>query len=124
MRLREHFFNALLEIAENRSAKDAFAAWISQNVRTRPSMELRDFLRRLDYSRLAITFDGVAAGSIEERVQSIMEAGDVVPAMHQANVGAVAAEHGGDVQSATILRQHAMLLTAIYRIAEDMGYEW
>jgi len=53
----------------------------------------------------------------------MMEAGSAVPAVQQANLGALAAETSGDALRAGILRQHAMLLTAIYRIAEDMGYE-
>lgn len=69
-------------------------------------------------------FEGIAAGPVVERVATMMEAGESIVAIHQANVGAMAAEAVGDHSSATILRQHAMLMTALYRIAEELGYEW
>ncbi len=114
----------ILAVADGSVGKDSLAAWIQSACRPRPTVELRDFLRNLDYARLATTFASIAAGPVEERVQTMMEAGVSVPAVHQATLGALAAETAGDVVSAGILRQHAMLLTALYRIAEDMGYEW
>jgi len=53
-----------------------------------------------------------------------MEAAKAIPAIHEANLGAANVEQAGNQESATILRAQSQLLTAIYRIAQDMGYEW
>ena len=120
----EAAYDLVIAVAERRITKIDLAQWIESNVRPRPSMELREFLHRLDYQTLSSVFSAIAAGPPSERVASIQEAAQAIPAIDQANIGALTAEDRGDAQSATILRQHSMLLTAIYRIAEDMGYEW
>jgi death-on-curing protein len=118
-------FATELDVAKSVILKDELANWLLHNSRPRISFELRDFFQRLDYGTLGTVFGGIAAGQASERVATIIEAGRVViPAISQANIGAVAAEEGGDITSAQVLRQHSMLLTAIFRIAEDMGYEW
>lgn len=117
-------FQMVLEVAQSRKTKDDVTDWVRNNVRARVSFELRDFFQRLDYATLGTIFRGIAAGKTPEQVATILEAGNAIPAISHANIGAVAAEDSGDLASAQILRQHGMLLTAIYRIAEDMGYEW
>lgn len=114
----------VLDAAQSLKQKEEVADWLLRNARARASLELRDFFQRLDYATLATVFSGIAAGNTPEQVATILEADHAIPAISQANIGAVAAEQGGDAASAQVLRQHAMLLTAIYRIAEDMGYEW
>jgi death-on-curing protein len=115
----------ILGIAEGRLSKDDVAEWLISRAKARSSLELRDFFQALDPERLSAVFQAIRAGPVDERVATIMEAGAAIPAIHAANVGASAAEAAGDSQSALILRQHALLLTALYRVAEDeMGYEW
>lgn len=117
-------FTAVLDVARGTTQKDELADWLRHNSRARVSFELRNFFQRLDYATLATVFGAIAAGGAPERVATIVEAGNAIPAISQANIGAVAAEEGQDAASSEVLRQHSMLLTAIYRIAEDMGYEW
>lgn len=114
----------VLEVAKSATSKEQVADWLQQNVRERTSLELRTFFERLDYATLATVFGGIAVGQAQERVATIVEAGVAIPAVAEANIGAVKAEAAGDQNAAEILRQHGMLLTAIYRVAEDMGYEW
>lgn len=114
----------VLEAAKSARSKEQVTDWLQQNVRERTSLELRAFFERLDYATLATVFGGIAAGQAQERVATIIEAGVAIPAVAEANLGAMNAEAAGDQNAAEILRQHGMLLTAIYRIAEDMGYEW
>ena len=64
-----------------------------------------------------------AIGS-DSRAQIVTEAAGVVPAVHQTQTGVKAAEAAGDAPAASILKQHLILLTALYAIAQDMGYEW
>ncbi len=117
-------YDTVLEVAQSSKSKQEIADWLLRNTRARVRLELRDFFHRLDYTTLATVFGAIAAGKTPEQVATIVEAGHGIPAISQANIGALAAEEGGDSASAKVLRQHAMLLTAIYRIAEDMGYEW
>lgn len=114
----------MLGVAEGLKFKSQTEEWIALNVQARPTIELRDFLSGIRYEQLAAHMAGYASGSQEERVASMLEAGAAIPAIHEANLGAVAAERAGDNVSAGILRQHATLLTAFYQIAEDSGYEW
>jgi death-on-curing protein len=116
--------DSILAIAESNLDKTTFELWLHSNCKARPTLELRDFLAELRYEQLASIFASIAAGPIQERVASILEAAQAIPAIYEANSGAVSAEQAGDSQSAAILRQHTMLLTALHRIAEDMGYEW
>ena len=117
-------YGTVLDVAQGVKSKDELAKWLLKNSRARVSLELREFFQRLDYTTLASLFGGIAAGNKPEQVATIVEAGNAIPAISQANLGAVASEANGDTASAQVLRQHSMLLTAIYRIAEDLGYEW
>lgn len=117
-------YAVVLDAAQSNKSKEEVADWLLSNVRARVSIELRDFFQSVEYETLGTVFSGIAAGKTPEQVATILEAGHAIPAISEANLGAVAAEEGGDAESAHILRHHAMLLTAIYRIAEDMGYEW
>jgi hypothetical protein len=98
-------------------------------VHEKPKQELRDFFAKLDYKTIAecleagLVHDDPALAH-KERFDTIMEAAKAIPAIHEANIGAAQAEQAGDSGTATILRAQSHLLTAIYRIAQDMGYEW
>lgn len=111
----------ILQVAEGSLSKDDLAQWIADVARPLPSIELRDFLCRLDYSRLAAAIE--AAGSDPSSL-TVSRAAAVMPAVHQVRTGVRAAEAAGDGPAASILRQHLSLLTALYLVAEDMGYEW
>lgn len=114
----------VLDVATDALSKEGLAAWLEQHAKARPTLELRDFARELGYKTLASTFAGIAVGTPEERYATITEASRAIPAINEANIGALHAEEHGNTQAANILRQHAMLLTALFRVAEDAGYEW
>jgi hypothetical protein len=114
----------ILSIAEGSTDKDRLTAWIEANVAPRPSLELREFFARVDYNVLASTFQALSAGPPEERFATIREAERAIPSITAANIGAMRAEETGNQETVAVLRQHSMLLTALFRIAEDMGYEW
>lgn len=126
---QEDSANAILRVAEGAADKAALAAWIEGNVRARPSIELRDFFAGLSYEQIAQMLNAAladedAARSQQERFTTMMEAGRAIPAIHEANIGAMRArEEGVEGVEVRLLAQSALLI-AIYRIAEDMGYEW
>lgn len=114
----------IIALVEGTIDKRGMAEWLKGHSQPRPSLELRDFFALLGYAELSTMFSSLVAGQMSERVTTIMEAGEAMPAIHQANRGAASAEHAGKPEHAEILRQHALLLTAVYRVAEDMGYDW
>ena len=95
----------------------------------KPKMELRDFFAKLSYKDVA---EFLEAGLVhdrpdlahKERFDTMVEAARAIPAINEANLGAVHEEGVANHEAATILRAQSHLLTAIYRIAQDMGYEW
>jgi death on curing protein len=119
----------VLQLAAGSLDKSAFTNWARKYMREKPKMELREFFARLKYQDIA---EFLQAGLVhdrpdlaqKERFDTIIEAAKSIPAIHEANIGASASEQKGDETGATILRAQSQLLTAIYRIAQDMGYEW
>lgn len=121
--------DAILDLVENRLDKAGFADWLAQHCRERPRLELRDFFSAVTYLQIAeILRSGIVdpdpARSHAGRTSSILEAASAIPAIHQANIGAAMAAVAGDTKSATVLHGQSHLLTALHRLAEDMGYEW
>lgn len=114
----------IVALIEETVDKQGMTKWLSEHCQPRPSLELRDFFALLGYAELSTMFSSLVAGQVPERVATIMEAGEAIPAIDQANQGAVSAERAGKPENARILRHHALLLTAVYRVAEDMGYDW
>jgi len=119
----------ILKLAAGLLTKSTFTDWARRHMREKPKMELRDFFLQLRYSSIA---ESLGAGLVhdspdlaqKERFDTMMEAARSIPAIHEANLGAVDAERAGNMDVATILRAQSHLLTALYRIAQDMGYEW
>ncbi|MBL8746213.1 MAG: type II toxin-antitoxin system death-on-curing family toxin [Phycisphaerae bacterium] len=121
--------DAILAVVENRMAKHDLAVWLQQHCRERPRIELRDFFAGLTYQKIhEFMASGLTDNDAERahvgRVNTMLEAAAAIPAITQANRGGMLAQSKGEQKSADILFGQAHLLTALYRIAEDMGYEW
>lgn len=109
--------------------KAGMAAWLQTVCRQRPSFELRDFMGVLSFKSI---HEQISAGLADSdpgrahqgRLATMQEAERAIPAITAANLGAVKADGDGDHAAAQILRSYSHLLTALHRIAEDMGYEW
>jgi death-on-curing protein len=119
----------VLQLAAGSMNKSAFTSWARQHMHEKPKMELREFFAKLKYQNIAEFFEASLVHdnpdlSQKERFDTIMEAAQAIPAIHEANLGAANLEQTGDQRAITILRAQSQLLTAIYRVAQDMGYEW
>jgi len=114
----------VLDVVAGRCSKDALGDWYQASSRARPSIELRDFVQQLDFVQVESAFTSFAVGSAAERVASVREAGESIPMIRQASLAAMAAAQAGDHQASIVLDTQALLLTVLYRIAEDAGYEW
>lgn len=120
---------ALQRFLTDGSDREAIEQWLRWNARHLPHLELRAFMAELDYGQLAEFFQsGLVhedpSQAHSERTNTIIEAGRVIPAVMQANSGAMHAEQNDDTQSAEVLRAQSLLLCALYRLAENEGYEW
>lgn len=119
----------ILQLAAGSLEKAAFTVWARKHMHEKPRMELRDFFMTLTSQAIA---ECMQAGLVhdnpqlaqKERFDTIMEAANAIPIIHYANIVAQQAESEGKLEIAATLRAQSMLLTAIYRIAQDMGYEW
>lgn len=119
----------IVRLAAGDLDKAAFTDWVRDHVHEKPKMELREFFATLRYQAIAETLESGlvhdhASQSHKERFDSIMEAARSIPAIHEANLGAMQAAQAGEQEAATILRAQSQLMTAMYRIAQDIGYEW
>jgi Fic/DOC family len=119
----------IVQLATGSIDKAAFTDWAKAQMHAKPKMELREFFALLNYQAVVEFFEsGMVHDNPDlarkERFDTVMEAARAIPAIHEANLGATSAEHAGNKESATILRAQSLLLTALYRIAQDMGYEW
>lgn len=120
---------AIVQMAAGTMAKPAFTEWLAGHVHEKPKMELRDFFATLKYQHIA---ECLEAGLVhddprmahKERFDTMIEAAKAMPAIHEANIAAMRAEQTGDHEAASILRAQSLLLTTVYRIAQDTGYEW
>ncbi len=106
--------------------KQGFAAWIEANCRAMPSLELRDFFASLTVETLLSHYQSAAAGGgVGAALQATFtEAERAIPI-----VGALLAQENmerrlGNHERTGRAVSMALVLTATYRIAEDMGYEW
>lgn len=114
----------ILSLAAGTLEKPDLTAWVRQMTHEKPKLDLRDFFARLDYKALALMAEGAIAGQLTEQVTTLSEAAEAIPAIAVARDGALVCAERGDNSTADALRHHMWILTAIYRIAEDMGYEW
>lgn len=116
---------AIWKLASGATEKAELIQWVQQHSHAKVSFELRHFFSSLSYDSLAQQFRAIAANvTWNETAATVEEAARLIPAARVAWSAAVAAEQAGDNSAASILRQHAILLTAVYRAAEDAGYEW
>jgi death-on-curing protein len=116
----------ILAVAEDRQDKEGLASWLAANCRPRVSIELRDFFASLtpevDFHHL----DTSAAGAAPELAASCQDAAEAMPVVAHLlrRVDELrAAGRAGD-PSTVALGVRALTFVAIYRIAEDLGYEW
>lgn len=115
----------VLAIAESRMSKDEFALWLSEHARPRPSLELRDYFAHIDLVKLHDHLQAVvASGSLTEMSASAQEASLSIPAANSLLLAAGELRASGQEEAANRLSHQAALLIALYRIAEEMGYEW
>lgn len=120
----ETAWEQIVAIAENRLDKVGMEAWLVQNCRPRPSIELRDFICGLTPNDIAQKANELSAGGAQERGASWDEATRSIPVIADFAAGYKRWLDEGKEREAGELYAYANMLVMLYRLAEDQGYEW
>lgn len=117
----------ILDFAAKKQDKPGFAKWLGTNSKERPTMELREFMRSLTFRSLvdtAQTFHIARGASPSEFAATFEEAADAIPILREFMFHCQRSwESTSDVEKAVAI-DFLKTIMALYRIAEDMGYEW
>jgi len=117
--------NAIIAVAENRLDKAGLTEWVTKHSRELPSLELREFFSRLEITQVYEIMQAAIRSPHDGEFQAtVSEAARAIPMIRWLVESAAESSEGGDAGAADRLGAQATLLTALYRIAEDMGYEW
>ncbi len=114
----------MLEFIESRLGKTWLADRLSGCCRPRPSLELRDFFQSMDVMKLKVLRDAVTQGREAEILASIEEAHGGISLLGELAAVRQSARLDGKTAEADAAGGQIALLVLLYRIAEDMGYEW
>lgn len=115
---------AVLEMVEGATEKTDFAEWLETHCRARPSLELRHFFAGLTPALDFSFVDASAAGGDAELLASCEDAGRAIPVIVHLVQRSEELRAQGNELAAVAMASRALVLVAIYRLAEDMGYEW
>ena len=118
----------ILGFASKTQTKAGFAQWLELNSRLRPSMELREFFAKIDWQMFRAAFSAVApdapGGSQHEAVMSMDECRANMPFADGLAAALLESQRQGDEAGRIVALSALKTATALYRLAEDMGYEW
>lgn len=115
----------ILRLAASEIDKEEWTEWVRKNVHEKPSMELREFFSRLSGPQVKIKFEEfTASGNPKELAPSLLEAAYAMPILDfiVLRIGELEAE--GDLEGVESMVSDLSVFLTLYRIAEDMGYEW
>jgi death on curing protein len=114
----------ILRLAAGSIDKNYLTDWTASHTHKKPSMELRHFFERfepLGHFEHILAFN---RGTLEEQLASIQEASRAMPVVAHLHNRVREREAAGDQSAASVFMAQVLLLVAVYRVAEDMGYEW
>ena len=111
----------ILSLASGKLSKEALADWVRKSAREKAKMELRDFFRNINPEQMVQHWEAFSASqNTAEQNATLDEASAAIPAIDFFLRGSVAADN----EQTPTLALIAVTLSALYRTAEDMGYEW
>jgi hypothetical protein len=119
--------DAILELIAASMDKASFANWLAANCRARVSMELRDFMQAITLELLidtAETFHVDRGATPDSLGATVNEAATAIPLVRDLFRACCEMWDTAGEQERVSAIDNLKTLTALYRIAEDMGYEW
>lgn len=115
---------AILKLAAGAFDKSEFTQWARTHMNEKPRLELRDFFASLRIEHLDQAVPSMVEGSgstPEEFERTSLEAEGAIPLVRDFFVRYT---READPIQREMLRQMGLTFIGLYRIAEDMGYEW
>lgn len=117
--------NLILELVERRRPKQWLSDRLVEHSRPRPSLELRDFFADITYEADLEALQSLAATHrLEEFNMALADAVDSMPALDRLARAFSAYLDNGDRARAMHAGTQIIVYLRLYRLAEDMGYEW
>jgi death-on-curing protein len=115
----------MVALAAGTLSKEQLTDWARRSCHAKRPLELRQFFRSIDPERLDQVLQSIALGSGDvELTATTTEASAVMPLLDPLTRRAAAALADGKRDTGHLYYGHALMLIGLYRIAEDMGYEW
>ncbi len=115
----------ILALAAGELDKPAFTGWARKHMREKPQLELRDFFAQCKLRDTHLMAESaVASGRAAEVERTLKEARTAIPMIEEFEQLSDYWRERGDAEAAGKCAFAATLLSTLYRIAEDMGYEW
>ena len=114
----------ILELIEQHRDKAWLTGVIASKAKPRPSWELRDFFRAVKFEHLDSFLRSYDASNTEERIATLSEAAEIFPMLDPLLHEVAVSIEKKDAEATNEWFGRASLIFAMYRIAEDMGYEW
>ena len=115
----------IFQLAAGELDKPTWTDWARNHMREKPKMELREFFMNLDMQTVYDMTDSVvSSGSEAEASATVADAERAIPMICQLNEPIKKSRDEKNEKAENHLVAMRILLTAIHRITEDMGYEW
>lgn len=114
----------IISVAAGLSGKADLTEWVHRHSREKRRLDIGDLFRSLTPEHLLEMSDGMSRSSKSEHDATIAEACRAIPIMRHLDSCLGEAADAGDTRRCDRLLGAIMILTAVYRIAEDQGYEW
>lgn len=118
----------ILSLAAGGLDKQTFTQWALKHARSKPTMELRNYFRHITpqqfVEKVLSLLPAVTGAKPEELSQSFEEAVRSMPVLAELARQQREAKVAGDEATWVKATMTSVTIIALYRIAEDMGYEW
>lgn len=118
----------ILGVADGSISKEQLTSWIASHSHAKPNCELRDFFLSIDLESLSRTYLSLSKDSpgstAGEFVASAEEATRAMPVLSSMIDWMIRMETEGNLDGAKEARCLFRYTLALYRLAEDQGYEW
>ncbi|MCC6426945.1 MAG: type II toxin-antitoxin system death-on-curing family toxin [Phycisphaerales bacterium] len=115
----------ILSLAGGTLGKEELTTWVERSSHEKPSFELRDFFHAVSHQQLR---EGMAASVAvpqgEEFSTSLREAEQAITMLREIRDEAAHHHLTGNAEGLKRCGVEMALLMHLYRLAEDMGYEW
>lgn len=120
--------SAIIQLVTGTLDKAAFTDWAREQMHEKPRLELREFFAKVRFADLVRAYNALpraAPGSREEEfLRTAEEAKMAMPVLCDAAAEAARLAQTGDVEGLQVNTAIALTLIALFRVAEDMDYEW